>query len=88
MNHTKDDMTLAEIFGDPLIRAVMRADGVALNDFKDLMHSAARSLTTRDGTPLGGKVRTTGLTALSKRTLVAAMQPMLARSFEPCSANM
>jgi hypothetical protein len=88
MNHTKDDMTLAEILGDPLIGAVMRADGIALNDFKELMHSAARSLKTRDGTPLGGKVRTNGLAALSKRTLVATMQPVFVGSFEPCSANM
>ncbi|MCI9868848.1 hypothetical protein RHIZ_23145 [Rhizobium skierniewicense] len=88
MNHKTDEMTRAEIFGDPLILAVMRADGIALNDFKDLMYSAARALKTRDGNALVGKLRTTAPTASSKRTLVATMQPLFVGSFEPCSANM
>ena len=88
MNHTTDEMTLAEIFGDPMIRAVMRADGVALSDFKELMHSAARSLRTRDVTAVAGKLRSPDLAASSKRSLVATMRPLLAGSFEQCSANM
>ena len=88
MNDTMDEMTLAEIFGDPLIRAVMRADGVALNDFKELMYSAATSLKARDGTALGGQIHTTGLAASSKRTLVGTMQPLFAGFFEPCAAHM
>lgn len=88
MNQTTDDMTLDEIFGDPLILAVMRADGIALKDFKDLMHSAARALKARDGTALVGKLQATGLAASSKRTLAATMQPLFACSFEPCSAHM
>jgi hypothetical protein len=88
MSHMTDEMTLAEIFGDPLIRAVMHADGVGLDEFKDLMHAAARALTTRDGTGLAGKFRTTALAAPSKRTFVATMQPLFSGSFEPCSANM
>ncbi len=88
MNHTTNEMTLAEIFGDPLILAVMRADGVTLNEFKELMYSAATSLKTRDGTALVGKPRTTAPTALSKRTLVTTMQPLFGRSFEACTASM
>ncbi|MBN7806521.1 hypothetical protein [Agrobacterium rosae] len=88
MKNTKDEMNLAEIFGDPLILAVMRADGVALNEFKELMYSAARSLKMRDGTALTGKFRTPSLAASSKRTLVATMQPLFVGSFEPCCANM
>ena len=87
MNHTTDEMTLAEIFGDPLILEVMRADGVALKDFKDLMYSAARALKTRDGMGLGGKLQTTGIAGSPKRTLVATMQPLFGRSFAPCTAG-
>ena len=87
MKHTTDEMTLAEIFWDPLIHAVMHADGIALNDFKDMMYSAARSLKTRDGTALSGTFRTTGLAASSQRTLVATMRPLFTGSFEPCSAT-
>ena len=88
MNHTTDEMTLAEIFGDPLILAVMRADGIALTDFRDLMYSAARALKARDGRGLVGRRQTTSLAASSKRTLVATVQPLFAGSFESCSASM
>jgi hypothetical protein len=88
MTNTTDEMTLAEIFGDPMIRAAMRADGVALNDFKEMMYSAARLLKRRDATGVGAKLRTTDLSASSKRTLVATMHPLFVGSFEPCSANM
>ena len=88
MNNMTDEMTLAEIIGDPMIRAVMRADGVSLNDFSDLMYSAARSLNRRDAAAVGGKLRVTDLAASSKRTLVSTMQPLFAGSYEPCSANM
>jgi len=88
MNQITNDMTLAEIFSDPLILAVMRADGIALKDFKDLMYSAARSLKTRDGKVLVGTLPKTGPTASPKRALVATMQPLFARSFGPCTANL
>lgn len=88
MNNTTDEMTLAEIFSDPLILAVMRADGVALNDLKETMYSAARSLKTRNGTVPGEKLRAAARPASSKRTPVATMRPLFAGSFEPCSANL
>ncbi|WP_425965007.1 hypothetical protein [Rhizobium nepotum] len=87
MKHTTDEMTLAEIFGDPLIRAVMRADGVGLDDFKESMYSAATSLMTRDGAAFGGQFETTE-PAASKRTLVTTMQPLFAGFFKPCAAHM
>ncbi len=88
MNHTKNEMTLAEIFGDPLILAVMRADGVTLSDFKELMYSASRSLKTQDGSALVGKLKTADPKASSKRGLVATMQPLFAGFLEPCRAHM
>ncbi|XUY29148.1 hypothetical protein RMR21_019065 [Agrobacterium sp. rho-8.1] len=88
MNHTTDELTLTEVFCDPLILAVMRADGVALNEFKELMYSAARALKKQDVTAPVGKFRTPGLAASSNRTLVANIQPLFAGSFQPCSAHM
>ena len=87
MNHTTHEMTLAEIFGDPLILSVMRADGVALNEFKELMYTAAKALRTRDGTSLVAKLQAPGHAASAKRALVATMQPLFTRSFGPCSAH-
>ncbi|KJF65351.1 hypothetical protein [Rhizobium nepotum] len=88
MKHTTDEMTLAEIFRDPLIRAVMRADGVGLDDFEELMYSAATFLKTRDGTAFGGQFETAGPVASSKRTLVTTIQPLFAGFFKPCAAHM
>lgn len=87
MNQNTDEMTLDEIFGDPLILAVMRADGLALNEFKELMYSAAKALKARDGTSLVAKFQPPDHAASAKR-LVATMQPLFARSFGPCSAHM
>lgn len=88
MRHTIDEMTLAEIFADPLIRSVMRADDVGLDEFKELMHSAATSLTTRNGAAFAGQFETTGPAASSKRALVTAIQPLFAGFFKPCAAHM
>jgi hypothetical protein len=88
MRQTIDEMTLAEIFADPLIRSVMRADDVGLDDFKELMHSAATSLTTRDRATFAGQFQTSGPAASSKRTHVTAIQPLFAGFFKPCGAHM
>lgn len=36
------DLTISEALRDPLIAMVMRADGVKLDDFKQLLETAAR----------------------------------------------
>ncbi|KQV65238.1 hypothetical protein [Rhizobium sp. Root1220] len=41
MRKTRDDLTIAEALRDPLIAMVMRADGVKLDDFKQLLETAA-----------------------------------------------
>lgn len=41
MTQTRD-LTIAEALRDPMIAMVMRADGVKLEDFKQLLETAAR----------------------------------------------
>jgi hypothetical protein len=41
MSKTRDDLTISEALRDPLIAMVMRADGVKLDDFKQLLETAA-----------------------------------------------
>ncbi len=50
MTVTTGEMTLAEMYRDPLILSVMRADGIALNEFKEMMAAATASLKTRGAT--------------------------------------
>ena len=42
MTKTRDDLTISEALRDPLIAMVLRADGVKLEDFKQLLETAAR----------------------------------------------
>ncbi len=42
MRRTRDDLTIDEILRDPIVAMVMRANGVRLEDFKQLLKSAAR----------------------------------------------
>ncbi|MBY5348909.1 hypothetical protein [Rhizobium leguminosarum] len=42
MRKTRDDLTISEALHDPLIAMVLRADGVKLEDFKQLLETAAR----------------------------------------------
>ena len=41
MRKTRDDLTISEALRDPLIAMVLRADGVQLEDFKQLLETAA-----------------------------------------------
>ncbi|EJB01367.1 hypothetical protein Rleg9DRAFT_0099 [Rhizobium leguminosarum bv. trifolii WSM597] len=41
MRKTRDDLTISEALRDPLIAMVMRADGVKLEDLKQLLETAA-----------------------------------------------
>ncbi len=47
MRKTRDDLTITEALHDPLIAMVMRADGVKLDDFKQLLETAARKRDAR-----------------------------------------
>lgn len=42
MRKTRDDLTISEALRDPLIAMVLRADGVTLEEFKQLLETAAR----------------------------------------------
>ena len=88
MTVTTGDMTLAEMYRDPLILSVMRADGVALAEFKEIMFAAATSLKRRSGTASGARFLTTEPAVSSRRTQVATMQPLFAGSFQSCCANL
>lgn len=88
MTVTTGEMTLAEMYRDPLILSVMRADGIALNEFKEMMTAATASLKTRGATLPELRLRTTEPAASSRRPQVATMQPLFARSFQSCCANL
>ncbi|MGG7579114.1 hypothetical protein [Rhizobium sp. Nf11,1] len=52
MRKTRDDLTISEALRDPLIAMVLRADGVKLEDFKQLLETAAGKSEPRP-TPVG-----------------------------------
>jgi hypothetical protein len=42
MTYDFQDMTMAEMLRDPIIRLMLRADGISLSDFASMMDDAAR----------------------------------------------
>lgn len=50
MRKTREDLTISEALRDPLIAMVLRADGVKLDDFKQLLETAARKREPRPST--------------------------------------
>lgn len=42
MTYDIDDMTMTEVLRDPMIRQMLRADGVSLTDFAVLLDDAAK----------------------------------------------
>ncbi|WEZ82321.1 hypothetical protein P6U16_14315 [Rhizobium sp. 32-5/1] len=48
MYQAQTDLTLNEVLTDPLIRAVMHADGVQMAEFKSLLQTAARGIRQRE----------------------------------------
>lgn len=42
MTYDIDDMTMTEVLRDPMIRQMLRADGVSLTDFAVLLDEAAK----------------------------------------------
>jgi hypothetical protein len=45
----RNDLTISEALRDPLIATVMRADGVKLEEFKQLLETAARKRESKVG---------------------------------------
>lgn len=88
MADTIGEMTLTEMYIDPLILSVMRADGVALAEFKEIMFTAASSLRAQGGTIPQVKKPTIEPASSSRRTQVATMQPLFASSFQSYYANL
>ena len=44
---SRDDMTMSEVLRDPLIRLMLRADGISLGAFAELLEAAARRRNAR-----------------------------------------
>lgn len=47
------ELTLSEILTDPLIRVMLTADGISINEFADFLHQAALRLRADIYAPLG-----------------------------------
>lgn len=88
MTITTGEMTLAEMYRDPMILSVMRADGVALSEFKEMMAAAATSIKTRRESVSDGKFRATEAAAYARRLQVPILQPLFASSLQQCCAHL
>jgi hypothetical protein len=80
MYQAQTDLTLNEVLTDPLIRAVMRADGVQMADFKSLLQTAARGIRQREPAKAPTRQAEAGsmeesLFAGRKRRLLAMIKP-------------
>ncbi len=80
MYQAQTDLTLNEVLTDPLIRAVMRADGVQMAEFKSLLHTAAGRLRQREPAKATTRQADAGsmeesLFAGRKRRLLAMIKP-------------
>lgn len=88
MTSTTGEMTLAEMYRDPMILSVMRADGVALSEFKEMMAAAATSIKTRRESGSNVKSRATEASAYARRVQVPSLQPLFASSLQQCCAHL
>lgn len=86
MTITTGEMTLAEMYRDPMILSVMRADGVTLSEFKEMMAAAATSIKTRRDSVSDVKFRATEAAAYARRLQVPSL-PLFASSLQQCCAN-
>lgn len=80
MYQAQTDLTLNEVLTDPLIRAVMRADGVQMAEFKSLLQTAASAIRQRQTDKSYSRQEETGsveegLFAGRKRRLLAMIKP-------------
>lgn len=79
MHQANSDLTITEVLTDPMIRAVMRADGVTTNEMKTLLYSAASALRqTQPGSVSAN--HTANLLAAPKRRLLSMVHPLASRS--------
>ena len=84
MYQSQTEMTLDEVLTDPLIRAVMRADGVQMAEFKSLLQAAAKGIRQRQSQQKTDRAPSwqtesssveEGLFAGRKRHLLAMIKP-------------
>ncbi|MCV9967097.1 hypothetical protein OIU34_35280 [Pararhizobium sp. BT-229] len=80
MHQANSDLTISEVLNDPMIRAVMRADGVTTNEMKTLLYSAASALRQTQPGTVSAKNHTANLLAAPKRRLLSMVHPLAARS--------
>jgi hypothetical protein len=80
MHQANSDLTIHEVLTDPMIRAVMRADGVTTNEMKTLLYSAASALRQMQPGTVSAKNHTANLLAAPKRRLLSMVHPLAARS--------
>ncbi|KQY13720.1 hypothetical protein [Rhizobium sp. Root482] len=80
MHQPNSDLTISEVLTDPLIRAVMRADGVTTNEMKTLLYSAASALRQTQPGTTSARSHSVNLLAAPKRRLLSMVHPLAARS--------
>ena len=80
MHQANSDLTIHEVLTDPMIRAVMRADGVTTNEMKTLLYSAASALRQMQPGTMSAKNHTANLLAAPKRRLLSMVHPLASSS--------
>ena len=84
MNPAKNEMTIDDVLADPMIRAVMRADGVTSSEIRTLLYSAASAL--RHTEPGNARRHAANLLAAPKRRLLSMVHPLASRQTGKCAA--
>ncbi|OLP59189.1 hypothetical protein BJF93_04625 [Xaviernesmea oryzae] len=85
MNQAHDDLTLEEVLTDPMIRMMMRADGVTTSEMKTLLYSAASAMRGAENHEGGARAAAHRLMTAPKRRLLAMVHPLAMRG-EMCMA--
>lgn len=80
MHQANSDLTISEVLTDPMIRAIMRADGVTTNEMKTLLYSAASALRETQPGAVSAQNHTANMLAAPKRRLLSMVHPLAARS--------
>lgn len=80
MHQTDSDLTISEVLSDPMIRSLMRADGVTTNEMKTLLYSAASAMREMQPGAVSAKSHTANLLAAPKRRLLSMVHPLAVRS--------
>ncbi|OLP53426.1 hypothetical protein BJF92_01345 [Rhizobium rhizosphaerae] len=85
MNQAHDDLTLNDVLTDPMIRMMMRADGVTTSEMKTLLYSAASAMRSAQSQDGGARAVAHRLMTAPKRRLLSMVHPLAARG-EVCMA--